>query len=273
MINVLDFADYHIRNQTEFHLNFIDFDHLTYDLHTHRNFCEFFLITGGVIRQREITGTRDLRRGAAVMVPERSAHGFEVVEAYGDVGMVNLAFPRRFLRHIPSVDAAAWEQGKIKVFELLESDFDTLLADLTALSQDNSDWEFKLEHILYNFIYFTRYRGWASDRSIPPYLAAAYQKMHQIEHLHRGAARFFELCGCSPDHVCRLCKKYYQATPTELVNDLRIRHVAEKLLLTDEKIDELAYRVGYRSLGHFYQEFNRTYGETPRRYRMRHRQW
>jgi len=83
--------------------------------------------------------------------------------------------------------------------------------------------------------------------------------------------RLFKLCGRSADHVCRSCRDYYGRTPTELINAYKLQYVAEKLLLTDEKIDVLIESVGIRSVAHFYREFRTRYGLSPGRYRKKHR--
>ena len=57
-------------------------------------------------------------------------------------------------------------------------------------------------------------------------------------------------------------------TPTEFINELRIKQAAKQIVETDEKIFSVAMDVGFSSLSRFHRLFKKYYGATPAKYRL-----
>ena len=67
--------------------------------------------------------------------------------------------------------------------------------------------------------------------------------------------------------LSRLIKKKTGRTFTELLKDKRLAQAAWFLLNTDERIDDIAFMVGYENMTHFHKLFYEYYGKTPKHYR------
>ena len=67
--------------------------------------------------------------------------------------------------------------------------------------------------------------------------------------------------------LSRLIKKKTGRNFTELLQEKRLAQAAWFLLNTDEKIDDIAYMVGYENMTHFHKLFAECYGKSPKHYR------
>lgn len=77
--------------------------------------------------------------------------------------------------------------------------------------------------------------------------------------------------GRSPEHIAREFRRHLNRTPTDVINDARMSHAADRLATTDEDILAIVLDCGLENLGHFYRLFHARYGCTPRVYRLRQR--
>jgi len=78
-------------------------------------------------------------------------------------------------------------------------------------------------------------------------------------------------CALSPEHLRRVSRRELGRTPMEHVTYMRIQRAQELLQNSDEKLEALAPRVGYRSAVVFSRAFVRCVGLTPSQYRERRR--
>lgn len=74
----------------------------------------------------------------------------------------------------------------------------------------------------------------------------------------------------SPEHISRTCKKILGISPSELINQERLRRAELLLAHTNEEIIDIAHRVGYNNLTYFYTTFKKKYNQSPRQYRLLH---
>lgn len=75
-----------------------------------------------------------------------------------------------------------------------------------------------------------------------------------------------EFC-ISASHLTRLFKEYAGITPSEFFIYTRIERATELLVKTDEKVLEIAFDSGFKSLSSFYKAFKESTGCTPNEYR------
>jgi len=60
------------------------------------------------------------------------------------------------------------------------------------------------------------------------------------------------------------------ATPADTIRSIRLRHAATMLKGRPNTVSEIAYAIGFNSLGHFSRSFTAYFGETPTSYKARH---
>lgn len=73
--------------------------------------------------------------------------------------------------------------------------------------------------------------------------------------------------GINKFRLCREFAKYYEYTPIQYLNKVRIDHAKNLLLETDEKIVEISQMVGIENTNHFIRLFKEKTGVTPLTYR------
>lgn len=65
----------------------------------------------------------------------------------------------------------------------------------------------------------------------------------------------------------RRFKELQQPTPNDFIKNIRINHAAKLLVTTSDTIQEIIFMTGFTNRSHFYREFDKRYGMTPKEYR------
>ncbi len=77
-----------------------------------------------------------------------------------------------------------------------------------------------------------------------------------------------EMAGVSETTFRRLFKKQTGKSPNEFIRNQKLMSAARLLLLTDDYINDIAYEVGFEDVNYFIRVFKKTFGISPRKYRM-----
>lgn len=99
--------------------------------------------------------------------------------------------------------------------------------------------------------------------------AVSFMESHYMEplHLEQLAAR----AHYSKRHFTRLFHSLYQLSPTDYVNQIRLRHASVLLTQSDISISRIAENCGFTDSSIFAKAFRRHYGQTPSAYRKNFR--
>lgn len=73
----------------------------------------------------------------------------------------------------------------------------------------------------------------------------------------------------SESHYRRKFKEYFNTSPAEYINLVRIDHACELLAKTDEKIEDIAVQTGFQTTGSFTRNFKKLVGELPKDWRKK----
>ncbi len=111
----------------------------------------------------------------------------------------------------------------------------------------------------------------AGEKSLPDWLVAGCQAV-EAGRWRAGTTALVAASGRSREHVARVCRELLGKTPTELISELRLSHLAKRLVETDAPIADLVAETGLSNLAHVYRLFRRTYGVSPGAWRQRHRE-
>jgi AraC family transcriptional regulator len=76
----------------------------------------------------------------------------------------------------------------------------------------------------------------------------------------------------SPNRFARVFKKSFGCTPHQYVMRRRIQRAKSLLLLSDDSLSKIAPECGFGNQSHLSNLFHKTVGESPGRWRRRHRQ-
>ncbi|MBO9600763.1 MAG: helix-turn-helix transcriptional regulator [Cohnella sp.] len=97
---------------------------------------------------------------------------------------------------------------------------------------------------------------------IADYMISHYDQSLSIEELSKKA-------NMSSATLRRMFKKHTGKTPSEFLLDLRMAVAAKKIVETDERISDIAYKVGIQDPNYFTRIFKKNFGVTPYTYRER----
>lgn len=79
--------------------------------------------------------------------------------------------------------------------------------------------------------------------------------------------RLCQLSNMSPSSMRRLFKKHTGKSPGDFIQDLRLTVAARRLLVTNERISVIAYKVGFEDPNYFSRLFKMNFGVSPQTYR------
>ncbi|MCD8510753.1 MAG: AraC family transcriptional regulator [Bacillus sp. (in: Bacteria)] len=74
--------------------------------------------------------------------------------------------------------------------------------------------------------------------------------------------------GISTRYMNDIFKEYYQETPMQYLQHVRMNKAKALLLETDKEIITICFEVGYETVSTFYRSFKNTVGTSPHKYRM-----
>lgn len=104
-------------------------------------------------------------------------------------------------------------------------------------------------------------------KEIPEWVLKAVDGMQRRENLKEGLPALRKIACRSDEHISRSFKNYLDKTPTDFINESRIKYAASRLLNTDDKIDFIAMESGFPNISHFYHVFKGGFGISPKKYR------
>ena len=108
----------------------------------------------------------------------------------------------------------------------------------------------------------------AKAATSPVWLERACRSMQEEVNLRVGLPRLVALSGVSQAHLARTLKHYHGQTPTEFVNEQKLKRAATLLATTSGAIDAIAADCGFSNLSYFYRCFGRRFGCPPRAFRL-----
>jgi AraC family cel operon transcriptional repressor len=110
---------------------------------------------------------------------------------------------------------------------------------------------------------------WHGESQMPKWLRSALDAMELPDNLRGGLPRLRELSGVSSAYLARTFRRALRKSPTEFLNELRLRQAALLLRTTTLEIIDVAHECGFENLSYFYRLFRARYRCPPRRYRLR----
>lgn len=108
---------------------------------------------------------------------------------------------------------------------------------------------------------------WNKKTMVPIWLYWLYREMQKQDNFVGGLPTMQRLACKTPEHLCREFKKYFNTTPTDFINTVRLDYAKNLLVYSDRKIIDIATECGFESLSHFYHLFKKKYLLSPKEYR------
>lgn len=240
--------------------------------HTH-DFFEVFIIEEGevfhCINEKQVL----LRKDATCLVLPEDRHYFKKGKCK-KVRLVNLAFSREvfecvkeslmvfgtkfeetsgILAYLPVrlsmailAKTALIAEGKTNLLSIPQKDiFFSILMDCLLALQSRTD----------------------TAVAAPEWLEYACREMRKEENYMQGLQHFVTISEKSQEHLTRCMKKYYNLTPAEYLNNIKLGQAALLLETTDRTVLDIMLECGFNNTSYFNKVFKKEYGVTPSHYR------
>jgi|SRR5690554_5523281 len=246
--------------------------------HNH-DFFEIFLITKGKALHKINDKEEIIDEGTMVFIRPDDTHSYE---RYNDENceLINIAFPASTLQKLLDYFGEGYNAERLlkpeypPTLKLPEIDKDILIARFEGLntiprgkkSKIKSEFRILIAEI---FSRYFREEQHEKNEDIPSWLLKLKDEMMKRKNFVAGINRMYELSDRSPEHLSRTFKKYFNQTPTDFLNHLKLNYAANLLANSDKTISEISLDAGFENLSHFYHLFKREFGMAPKDFRNR----
>lgn len=153
-----------------------------------------------------------------------------------------------------------------------EEELDYVLTHMTTIRTiDERDYgrvQTSLRILIFRILtrFFAGY-GEENVTDTPAWLEAICEEMKRNKNFTYGIERMLELSKKSREHLSRSMKKYKGVTPSEFINDLRLRFIANMLKNSNHGIADIIFESGFGNISWASELFKKKYGATMREYR------
>lgn len=240
-------------------------------LHDHE-FYEFVLtVSENVIHEMDGIQTK-LEKYTLMLIRPQDTHRFVDV-GQGEFSYLNLAFTRQTFNDISEYLGAKEVMQSLKskkdppMVSLSEKQGRSLMNQFFYLMGESPIPEPHIysRGVISNLFskYFLNNFTALNEGDIPQWLHTLCSEMHKIENFSVGTDAMLEISEKSYGHLCRSFKKYYNSTPTEFVNNLRLKYAKNMILHTNMTVLEIGLECGFENAGYFHRLFKSKFGVSP----------
>jgi len=251
---------------------------LTSDAPTFRHahdFYELFLVTSGQVLHMPGAQEQSLSEGALCLVRPDDEHCFRRLAAR-DAAFTNLAFhPDAYHEAVRIFAAHAGDPGLIPVVTLPPALRLSLQARIQHLSDAAAGSSALpagalLVGIVLDALCYLSGSGRPGPEG-PLWLRRAMEAMREKQNAQVGIARLVALSGKSQEYLSRTMKRFYNTTPSQYVNALRLSEAARFLRSTDMGVLAIQLECEFESASYFNERFRHEFGMSPTKYRQQNR--
>lgn len=269
-------SKYHVDSKTGCLCRYVRSDTEYFRPHYH-NYFEIFMILKGEACHTVNDREQLLCEGQLLFIRDFDTHDYKSVDGRG-FEFINLAVSTETLSSLFDYLGEGFPAKRLlnasfpPAVRLSERETEKLFYAFTELnsSADSALVKLKVRTLILNI--FTKYFFDYSEKesNIPLWLEMTWEKMKNPGNFIAGTERMYEISGKSREHLCRSLKTYYNTTPSELVNDLRLEYSVNLLLTSNLSVADICYECGFGNLSWFYRCFFEKYGTTPVKYRKKY---
>jgi len=245
--------------------------------HCH-DFYEFFIVVRGMAFHNVNGYKSQISEGTMVFVRPTDIHFYEMHDS-DDCSYVNIAFLRELAEGLFSYVGKGYnmrdflDADKISAAQLPIKNKNYLVRVLddyvkfpnSRIKEKNTMLRVLLAKMLEQyFLYYTKIED---IQTCPVWLRKLYDDMSKPDFFLDTTKNIKTLTDMSREHVTREFKKYFNSTPTDYINYMKLEYAAQLLKNTDMDVIDICYECGYDGLSYFYKMFKNKYNLTPGRYR------
>ena len=266
-------AKYHVEPNAGCMCRYVRSDTEYFRPHNH-NYYELFMVVKGKVCHIINGEEQFLSEGHLLFIRDFDLHDYRSGDG-NYFEFLNLAFSKETFALLLNFLGSGYPIKSLldaafpPIVSLSPREKEMLVYDFIELSQhsDPDYIRFKARSLLTHIFSEFFYSYIEPQSNIPEWLETTCEKMKHPQNFIAGVDRMFQLSGKTREHVARSLKQYYQTTPTDFVNSLRLEHAAKLLLMSNLQATDICYECGFENLSWFYKSFARKFGMTPAGYR------
>lgn len=266
----------HFRDRTMqgewFQLLRVDSGRVSLPRYHRHDYAEIFWLNQGRCAHLCNGRTEALQAGSLRLLRPEDAHQLRPWRGGEAFRFTNLAISPRAWRRLRDRYPLEWKRlygqpGSRVGAELTSSELNEFDRMAGALASE-ANTAFHVERtVLTIWSHFLRGGQVPPAEGVPAWLAHALLEVQEPEVLSRGVAGLVAAAGRCHEHVSRMCRRYLGKTPTQLVNEARLRQAAHALRMSSGSVLDVCLACGFENPAQFHRLFRARFGTTPGRYR------
>lgn len=241
------------------------------------DYFEIFLVLEGTVTHLINGQSVPLSRGSLVFVRPKDVHNY-VLKPGDSFSMLNITFTAETADSLLAYLGEGFSgqrllQMPLSPYVILGEDEQAyILSRMTGICTIDENDHIRLKTALRILLFriLTRFFGDVreeAERRIPDWLSELCSEMKSDGNFIQGTQRMLELTDKSREHIARSFQKYLGVTPSEFVNDLRLRMIANMLKNSNHDISEIIFDSGFSNISWASRLFKKKYAVTMSEYR------
>lgn len=245
-------------------------------IHSH-NFYEIFLIVKGEVLHLINDRMQKISEGTLAFIRPTDIHSYQRSEKK-ECQIINLAFRQTTMKELFAFLSNGFPSDYLlnskmpAQINLSSAEKELLVIKLEHLNTMSREDKTKIKTTMRILLFeiFTKYFSSKFDNErnqIPEWLNSLLSEMQKKENFVGGIKRFYKLTNKTPEHLSRVLKKYFNTSPTDYINELKLNYAANLLSNSDESISFISLDAGFENLSHFYHLFKKKFKTSPADFR------
>lgn len=241
----------------------------TAPLHKH-DYYEFFLVTSGKAIHIVNHNLQVIEKGSLVLIRPNDEHSFDYYQSQ-NIKFINVGFSTDVFdganKMYNGLATDIIKSETPKHVRLYENLYAPVKANLETIQKEKNQTIQKLlvSKLVAEIIYIMiTEKETEFAKTMPTWLLKMLDEINKPENFTQGLKCMLSMTSYTQEHINRSFKRYIGTTPTKYINELRIRHSHSILEDTNVTIAQASKDCGFNNISHFYNEFKKYYGYSPR---------
>ncbi len=207
-----------------------------------------------------------MERGDFIFIPLGSHH--QSFYEFGATRILNVGISKAFFEehyfHLLSRPIVASQAYRLR------GDFLSYIESAISAPHYRENEQTELLELLTFYVTnrISHYKESEVNDDIPSWLKATIDKMHDNAMFSEKAlVNMVELSGKTQEYLTRATRRYYQKTPMQIINEIRINFAKTQLEVTNYLVSDIAFEAGYSDTTLFIKNFKKLTSFTPGNYR------
>lgn len=251
-------------------LELLKYTDFTFDVHWHP-YVEVGLVTKGSVQIILEDNRFDIPEEDIYVINASQIHSVRYI---GECKVVTLHIPvESFKLFIPDFDLISLENT---ISEKYYKEICEILRELMYILDDTYDgWQLLFQSRLYALMYLLYSNGYRTGSIINS--KKSQQIIERLEVILSYTEAYYKdsillssvagIVGLNPEYFCRFFKKHMGISYQQYLNTVRINHIYDELIATDDNIADILSRNGFNNYHLFLRMFKEAYGTSPNQLR------